>query len=591
MRNRFLIGLISFCSISLLSCSDLEQEAIMAGDKSLTRAVDDGSDYYYYYNGKKVALTSIKNMFYVSSQDSTLLRNIDSSSNGINLCTDAAIEIHKNELSSFWSIIKVEDNSSLLSTPSKVKAIKSAINNDEIFVAPVFGNEDTPLATSEYFYVKIKNVADDADLKKVAEENEVEIVETVPYMDGWYVLKAPTSSNGLQMSNIFFETGLFADVDPAFIFNFQSSTCTSEPNESNQWGLSKMNMCEAWNITKGSSNIVVAVLDQGIDKSHKEFANNYSSLSYDIHNQSSPSVVHGNHGTHVGGIIGANHNGMQIAGIAPQATLLSISHKLIISQTISKELASGIGYAREKGASIINNSWGDQGGQYYENMHSAILEDAINTAIKTGRNGKGMVVVFASGNKNKTTADYPGNCNPDILVVGSVNNSGKRSSFSSYGNSLDILAPGESILSTLPNNTTGYMNGTSMAAPHVSGVAALILSINPNLTGKQVVNIIEKSAYKLPSYAYTSTSGRVNGTWNNETGYGSCDAYTALQMAKETVTFSNTSISSDKMVYGWNINSNNISVTNGADLTFSVGNSLTITAPFTINSGSILNIY
>lgn len=254
-------------------------------------------------------------------------------------------------------------------------------------------------------------------------------------------------------------------------------------------------------------------------------------------------------------------------------------------------MASGIGYAREKGASIINNSWGDQGGQYYENMHSSILEDAINTAIKSGRNGKGMVVVFASGNKNKTAADYPGNCNPEILVVDSVNSSGKRSSFSSYGSSLDVLAPGENILSTLPDNKTGYMNGTSMAAPHAAGLAALILSINPDLTGKQVVNIIEKSANKLSSYSYSSTNGRVNGTWNNETGYGVCDAYTALQMAKQTVTLSNTTISSDKTVYGWDIHSNNVTVTNEADLTFSLGNSLTIIAPFTVNSKSTLNIY
>lgn len=590
MRNRFFIGLISFCSISLFSCSDLEQEAILSGDKALTRAMASESDYYYYYNGEKVALSSIKTMFYVSSKDSTSLQNLDSN-NTLAFSTDDMIEIHKDNHSNYWSIVKIEHNSALTSTSNMVNAVKAAINNNDLFVAPVFGDEDNPLATSEYFYVKVKNVDDDADLKKIADENDVEIVESVPYMQGWFVLKAPTTSNGLQMSNIFYETGLFADVDPAFIFNFQTNTCTSEPNESNQWGLSNMNMCEAWNITKGASNIIVAVLDQGVDKNHKEFANNYSSLSYDIHNQSSPSVVHGNHGTHVGGIIGANHNGIQIAGIAPQATLLSISHKLTVNQTISKELASGFGYARENGAAIINNSWGDQGGQFYEIMHSAILEDAINTAIKSGRNGKGMVVVFASGNKNKTTADYPGNCNPDILVVGSVNSAGKRSSFSSYGTSLDVLAPGESILSTLPNNTTGYMNGTSMAAPHVSGLAALILSVNPNLTGKQVVNIIEKSAYKLPSYAYATTGDRANGTWNNETGYGSCDAYTALQMAQESVTFNNTSVSSDKTVYGWNINSNNVSVTNDAELTFSVGNTLTITAPFTVNTGSVLSIY
>lgn len=590
MKNKIFI-VLSLCSFSLLSCSELEQEAFVKSERPLTRAAASESDYYYYYNGEKIALSSINTMFYVSSKDRASMQNLFTNNTSIALNADNADEIHDDGNSHFWSIIKVQGNSPLFNTKNKVKAVKSALDNDNLFVAPVFGNEDSPLATSEYFYVKVTNEGNDTDLKNVAETNDTEILGPVPYMPGWYVLKAPPTSNGLQMSNIFFETGLFADVDPAFIFDFMPSTCTSEPNESSQWGLSKINMCDAWSITKGNPNIVVAVLDQGVDKNHNEFANNYSSLSYDLVNQSTPSVVRGDHGTHVGGIIGANHNGVQIAGVAPNATLLSISHDLGISQTLSQKLASGIGYARVNGASIINNSWGDQGGYFYEEMHSAILEDAINTAITTGRNGKGMVVIFASGNANSTTADYPGNCNPDILVVGSINSAGNRSSFSSYGSCLDVMAPGENILSTLPNNSIGYKSGTSMAAPHVAGIAALILSVNPNLTGKQVTNIIEKSAHKLTSYSYSPINGRVNGMWNNETGYGVCDAFSALQMAQESITLSNTVISTDRAVYGWNIFSDNVTVTNNAHLTLSVGNMLTISAPFTVNSGTELSIY
>lgn len=590
MKNKLFI-VLTLCSFSLLSCSELEQEAIMSGERPLTRAAVSDSDYYYYYNGEKVALSSIKNMFYISSKDSLSLHNLFFPNSTIALSEDNANAIHKDGQSNFWSIIKLKGNAALMSATNKVMAVKSAIGNNNIYVAPVFGDENNPLATSEYFYVKIGDDSNNEDLKRVASVNDVEIVESVPYMPGWYVLKAPTTSTGLQMSNIFYETGLFADVDPAFIFDFETNTCTSEPDEINQWGLSKINMCEAWNITKGNSDVVVAVLDQGVDQSHNEFANNYSSLSYDIINQTNPSVVRGEHGTHVGGIIGANHNGVQVAGVAPNVTILSISHSLTITQTLSKELASGIGYARTKGASIINNSWGDQGGMYYDEMHSAILEDAINTAITTGRNGKGMIVVFASGNKNIATADYPGNCNSDILVVGSINSSGNRSYFSSYGNCLDIVAPGSDILSTLPNNKIGYKSGTSMAAPHVAGIAALLLSVNPNLTGKQVVNIIEKSAHKLPSYTYSAISGRTNGTWNNETGYGVCDAFAALQMAQQDITLSNTVVSSDSSVFGWNIYTNNVSVTNAASLTLSVGNTLTISSPFTVNTGTKIDIY
>ena len=164
----------------------------------------------------------------------------------------------------------------------------------------------------------------------------------------------------------------------------------------------------------------------------------------------------------------------------------------------------------------------------YQQLHSSILEDAITTAITSGRNGKGMIVVFAAGNYNSSTVDYPANFYSDILVVGSINSADKRSSSSSYGTCVDVVAPGNQIWSTLQQNQTGYMSGTSMAAPHVAGLAALILSINPELTGKEVVNIIEKTAQKVGGYSYTTTSNRPNGTWNNEMGYGLCNAFEAL---------------------------------------------------------------
>ena len=259
--------------------------------------------------------------------------------------------------------------------------------------------------------------------------------------------------------------------------------------------------------------------------------------------------------------------------------------------TISSQLATGISYASTHGAAVINNSWGDQGG-YFEELHSTVLEDAINTAIKSGRNGKGMVVVFASGNYNIPTVDYPASFSPDILVVGSIDSSNKRSSFSSYGTCVDVVAPGSDIWSTLPNNQTGNMSGTSMAAPHVAGLAALIISVNPNLTGKEVVDIIEKTAQKVGGYAYSTVSNRPNGTWNNEMGYGLCNAFAAVSTAGgDIITFNDKTVSSTQTVTGWIITSENVTVTNGAKLTFNAGESVTIKTPFTVNTGSQIEIY
>lgn len=579
LSGSLLLLLVSQC-VCFVSCSDIEHESLQTnGVMSMrTRAIT--SDYYYYYKGEKIALSSIKNIYYVSAEDSLTLCNAISHIN-----EDGTDSIHKGANSTYWKYIEGETGAN----SHQISSLRGVLAENQ-HIAPVFGEKANIVGTSEFFYVKVKDVDDINALKNTADINGVEIIEKVPYLDRWYMLKAPTSSCGLDMSNLFYETGLFEDVDPAFMFNFQPNNCTGEPEESNQWGLSKMNMCEAWNITKGKSNITIAVLDQGVDNNHSEFSSNYSPFSYDIATQSSPSVLYGNHGTHVGGIMGANHNGKFIAGIAPLATLLSISHSLRITQTLSKELATGIGYANAKGADVINNSWGDQGGAFYNNMHSSILEDAINDALKNGRNGKGMIVVFASGNKNKNP-DYPGNCNPDNLVVGSINSSNKRSSYSSYGTSLDVIAPGENIWSTLPYNKTGYMSGTSMAAPHVAGLAALILSVNPNLTGKQVVAIIEKTARKVPGYSYTNSTEHRNGTWNNETGYGLCDAYTALMMASSNTTFNDMIVTKDTWVYGWDVSSQNVSVSNNAELTFSIGNKLTINSPFVVKEGAELSIY
>lgn len=592
MRHNNIIHSIAFvlCLFTTFSCNDALDKEILSVDNSkqlTTRSLSSTADYYYWYNGERINISSVKNLYYISSLDSLNLETIQFKSKAISVKTNikkgSLIEKDKH----YWKIVELNDSSITNSSIS----IASELESKKIHIAPVFGeNQQNCIATSEFFYVKLKSEQDYQILESVAKEQSAEIIKEIEYMPNWFLLKSPVTSNGLIMSNIFYETGKFEDIDPAFMFNFEPTACPSEPDFNKQWGLNKMNLCDAWDITKGKSDVIVAVLDQGVDQNHKEFANNYSPLSYDIANGKSPSVVRGNHGTHVGGIIGANHNNIQIAGVAPQSTILSISHSLSISPTISSQLATGISYARTHGAAVINNSWGDQGG-YFDELHSTVLEDAINTAIKSGRNGKGMVVVFASGNYNIPTVDYPASFSSDILVVGSIDSSNKRSSFSSYGTCVDVVAPGSDIWSTLPNNQTGNMSGTSMAAPHVAGLAALIISVNPDLTGKEVVDIIEKTAQKVGGYAYSTVSNRPNGTWNNEMGYGLCNAFAAVSTAGgDIITFNDKTVSSTQTVTGWIIMSENVTVTNGAKLTFNAGESVTIKTPFTVNTGSQIEI-
>ncbi len=397
---------------------------------------------------------------------------------------------------------------------------------------------------SNFFFVKLKKIEDYQLLLDTSIKYNVKVFNQNEFMPLWYKILVPENAtkSSLELSNMFFETVMFADVDPVFMFDFNSS-CTNDPNFNLLWGLNNnsnpnidINICQAWELSTGVG-VKVAVLDNGIDKMHNDLNDNISILSYDTKTGMSPSVFVSNivHGTHVAGTIAAErNNNLQVVGVAPNSSIMSISNELTISPTISEELANGISWAWQNGADIINNSWGDQGGAFFGDLHSTLLEDAILNAINNGRNGLGTIVVFAAGNK-APAMDYPATFHPDILTVGSIMSDGSKSIFSGFGTQLDIIAPGSGIYSTLPNNTIGSLSGTSMAAPHVSGIAALILSANPNLTGKEVRDIIEKTSQKISSFSYTNVSGRPNGTWNSQVGYGLVDAFAAVVEANKLV--------------------------------------------------------
>lgn len=201
--------------------------------------------------------------------------------------------------------------------------------------------------------------------------------------------------------------------------------------------------------------------------------------------------------------------------------------------------------------------------------------------------------VFASGNDYSSTVPYPANIHPDIISVGSINRNGIRSGFSNYGTVLDIVAPGQDVVTTTTGG--GYsqpISGTSFACPQVAATAALILSVNPLLTQRQVVDIIESTAQKVGNYSYSSTSGRPNGTWNQEMGYGLLNTFAAVAKVKsETLSFSNQSIYSDLFAGKWNVVADNVNVSNDAHLTLNFGEQITISPPFTVNVGSQLSVY
>ena len=384
---------------------------------------------------------------------------------------------------------------------------------------------------SGYIYVKLKKTQDYNLLENEAAKLHLTIHHQNIFMPKWYVLRINTidALKLIEKANRLYQTGLFDAVEPDFMQIEDCCSISWDENVSLQWGLYNeinstidINVSSAWNYATGKG-VKVGIFDSGIDWNHMDLKDNINPLCYDIDTFSNQRIINGNHGTHVAGIVAAiRNNGIFAAGVAPDSELVSISTCLNrLHPYTTEKIANGFNWAIQNNIDIINCSWG--WGKY------EIITDAIDLALNNGRNGKGCVIICATGNDSISQVSFPANYKPEILAVGSITKYGERSTFSNYGVDLDILAPGDTIFSTIPNNSASYMYGTSMAAPHVTGIAALILELNPDLTGQEVRDILEQSTTKLGNILYDNNSNRPNGTWNQYYGYGLVDALKAVQ--------------------------------------------------------------
>jgi len=450
--------------------------------------------------------------------------------------------------------------------------------------------EGRSVGLSHLAYVKLKSSEDFMVLEKFAAKLNFVIEEKNEYMPLWYTINCVNSNleNSMAVANFLSETGLFAEAEPDLMPESLLESIPNDPLFSNQWNLyntgqwggqacagNDVKYRNSNDVSLGSASTIVAVIDQGVQMNHPDL--NIYSVSYDTMNGSSPSQVRGNHATSCAGIIAAKtHNSLGVASIAPYCPIMSISHSLINSVSIASQLADGFNFAWRNGAAVISNSWGGL-------SRSAILEDAINNALTNGRNGKGCVVVFSSGNNNGAVL-YPANSIDDIIVVGAMSPDGKRKSpstvdnetwwGSNYGATLDVVAPGVKIYTTDRTGSNGYasgdytpdFNGTSSACPHVAATAALIIAEKPDITQKKVAEAISRSAVKLSSYSFSSQ--KAYGSWNNEVGYGLIDPKKAIQQAigSKTITYNGTVSNVWKSLIGSNITVQSATVNSNSKL-------------------------
>lgn len=493
------------------------------------QVVSDSDKFYYYYKEKiPVQVNQNKLLVYYLAESEKTTELV----NRYNIDKEFIL---KNDLSNENRKAKIIELLPFMDYRVEIERLE--LDENVLCVEKIIG-DSTPVSNN--FYVKLKNLSDISKLVELSNDTGSRIIRQIKSRDKWFVLEVDkySISDCIDVSNVFAKSAQFESVDPGFIINF-STDCRSDSQFGSQWAINDsgndINACCAWNITTGSSNVTLAIVDDGIDRNHDEWSSStFTSFSYDAQDSISPSQLRGTHGTQMAGVIASDHNASDIAGIAPGLKIMDISHGFnnLISPNISEELAGGIFKAVDSGADVINCSWGDNGGTL-NYIFSTLLEDAIDEALDNGRNGLGCIVVFSAGN-DAPTMSYPATYRDELLAVGAINSNGLKRSSSAYGNKLDLVAPGGGILTTNVPNTYFSSSGTSLATAYVSGVAGLILSENPNFTRAQVVNAIESSTRKLDNYTYQTTSGRPNGTWNNQTGYGLLDAAQALDCQEPT---------------------------------------------------------
>jgi serine protease len=395
--------------------------------------------------------------------------------------------------------------------------------------------DQTPLVpTGEILLQPKKGVEITAILSVAKAQKVLAVKKTNKY--GVVTLLVNNDKDLFNIVNTIYESGLVEWAHPNFVAPIIPAT--DDPLFNDQWHLRNtgqfggtagidINVENAWAITDGEPAIRVAVLDDGV-QAHDDFRFGRLTSGYTpiLGGGNGAPWPNGAHGQACAGIIGMEHNNsIGGAGVAPGCTIVPIN--MITGTETAAHGADAINWAWDEGAAdVLSCSWS------YGGAGMDVITAAINNARTNGRGGLGSIVVFASGNDGSAVS-FPGNVN-GVITVGALANTGSILGYSNTGASMDLVAPSGSSVSsnlTLTNplngirtmdrpGTNGYtngdyvsFNGTSASCPQVAGVAALMLSANPNLTEAQVRSILQTTATDMGATGFDNTFGygRVNG--------------------------------------------------------------------------------
>ncbi len=493
------------------------------------------------------------------------------------------------------------------STSELDQAMENARKGKEtVFASHVYSFENDPksrLYLSDQITVKFKPETSDTEIEDIASSYGLEIVKEIEGSPKTYVFKLTPQAkeNPIKISNKLKESGKVELSEPNIIIESQSYYIPSDTKFKHQWHLyhgkgplmtpgSHISAPDAWDITRGERSVVVAVVDDSVDITHRDFQGAGKIIApVDFRGRDFnplPESEDDNHGTACAGVAVAEENRIGVVGVAPGCALMPVRTSGLIDDESIEEIFE---WVEKNGAHVISCSWGAATNYFPLSLRKWL---AIHKAATEGRGGKGCIIVFAAGNSNRPVNGtvnemgwpedlYSGPtqwlsgfaAHEDVLAVSACTSLGGKSAYSNWGKEISVCAPsnngrpsvgypGIGKLPTYPEITTplrgrgivttdrvgrsGYtrgdytstFGGTSSACPVVAGVAALVLSANPELSAKEVKKIIEDTADKIidrePDPQLKLSKGTYDsGGHSDWFGHGKINAFNAVQKAIE----------------------------------------------------------
>lgn len=487
------------------------------------------------------------------------------------------------------------------------EAMELARQSDKVaFASHVYRVDNDPgmvFYLSDQVTIQFDESVGEAKRNSIASAVGLEYVKPVDGVDNAFVYRVTSkaSENPIKISNHLKWNPEVLVAEPNIIVRTQPYYRPGDHLYNKQWYLnhnggssqlganSHIGIEQAWDITRGSRSVVIAIADDSVDLNHPDFQGMGKIVApLDLKGRDllpMPEAASDNHGTACAGVALAEENGRGIVGVAPRCALMAIRTTGYLDDESVEQIFN---WAIQRGASVISCSWGASAVYFPLSLRQSA---AITKAAKRGRRGKGCVVLFAAGNANRpingilNEQGWPNNVikgqvkwlagfavHPDVIAVSACNSLNQKSAYSNWGTGISVCAPSNNAppgmwlpetgyIATPPairtalqglgvfttdrmgaagydqSDFTPYFGGTSSATPVVAGVVGLILSVNPDLSAKEVRRILELSADKIvdpdpdPQLGVRMGSYDRNG-YSQWFGYGKVNAYKAVRMAQ-----------------------------------------------------------